>query len=170
MPFHEIQSPGFWCGIHALNNSVQSEEFTRQDAREAAGRVNSQLSDSLKKALNPSERTLVSAVGDLDVTVVEDILKHYGYMPEIVKDVKRALELIDSTTDINGHCLIVNPDSHYVCYRLCYGVWWHHDSLSHAPVRTNKEELRAILHSLGKGSMNNLGRRLIHFFNPLYPV
>ena len=166
MIFHERQI-GAWCGVHALNNSLQHKAFDFRDAHKAAIKADSSLSEEIKAALSPHERQLMDANGNLDVTVIMEMLILRGYNPELVNSFTRLMRLIGSST-FNGSCLIVNSHSHYTAYRLQDGVWWMHDSMHSGPISVTQKQLLNFLLTLAKGKNYRLGRRIIYFYNPFF--
>jgi hypothetical protein len=115
-------------------------------------------------ALPYQDRALIQTNGNLDVTVLFEILTKKGYSPEFVSDLPRATQLSMSSLS-NGPVFIPWFGDHYVSFRLSWNLWWKHDSLNSAPEKVLHTDMLNTFHSLTLGNLNRFGRRLIYFHN-----
>ena len=165
MPYHETQK-GAWCGLHAINNALQDEVVTTDDAFKAAEALEKQMSNSIKKSIAPEDRLLAQLNGHLDVSVVFRLLKNLGLRPEMVTNMSRAMRLASSSNH-NHSIFILNTFDHYVAFRLHRGLWWKHDSMSSRCVGVTQFDMIREFYKATRGNKNRFGRRLIFFFNYL---
>jgi len=83
MRYHERQE-GLWCGMHAIHNAVQVRCLGKRDFFRGAQELEDDASESILEAIHPMDRQLVTAFGNVDVSLIVYMLAELGYDAEVV--------------------------------------------------------------------------------------
>jgi len=144
--YHEKQVPNL-CGMHAVNNLLQSAVFTRSEL-DRVGQQLDQQERSMGMTFNPGEGNY-RGDGFYNVTVLQKALQSKGFQmdPIVCGDWKK-----DAVKHAGEVGFIFNKDEHWFCYRRFHEEWFLLNSTQHRPVHFLGRELgSAVNFAVGDG-------------------
>eukprot|EP00930_Biecheleria_cincta_P095519 TRINITY_DN87478_c0_g1_i1.p1 TRINITY_DN87478_c0_g1~~TRINITY_DN87478_c0_g1_i1.p1 ORF type:complete len:325 (+),score=65.08 TRINITY_DN87478_c0_g1_i1:72-1046(+) len=133
--YHEKQIPNL-CGLHAVNNLLQSRVFQRSEFDRVAQQLDQQ-ERSMGMTFAPGEGNY-RADGFYNVTVLQMTLQSRGFQmdPVVSGDWKK-----DAIKHGHETGFIFNKDQHWFCYRRIHDEWFLINSTQHRPVHFLAREL-----------------------------
>ena len=169
--YHERQR-ALWCALHSVNNALLYSCFTPEQALHEAQQG---LQRELKWAkVNRAEFdwSLGNGFGNLDVSVIRDLLEKTGHATFFVRTFGQGLRLVTHhTRDTRRRAFICHVrNSHYIALTQYQGKWFCHDSEEPAPSAVSAGDIVfRLFPALCEGNRGRFGRRLL-FFTPIDPL
>lgn len=133
--YHEKQVPNL-CGLHAVNNLLQSPVFNRAEL-DRVGQQLDQQERSMGMSFNPGEGNY-RGDGFYNVTVLMKGLQSRGYQMDPVVSGDWKKDAIKHMAEVG---FIFNKDEHWFCYRRFHEEWFMINSTQHRPIHFLGREL-----------------------------
>lgn len=133
--YHEKQIPNL-CGLHAVNNLLQRNVFSRQEL-DRVGQQLDQQERSMGMSFAPGEGNY-RGDGFYNVTVLQRGLQSRGFQMDRVVCGDWKTDAIKHMHEVG---FIFNKDEHWFCYRRFQEEWFLINSTQHRPVHFHGREL-----------------------------